>query len=59
MNATIKNCWLKAGIMPKYGELSDDESVDCKAYENNTDIQLGLRSGWFRPVFMKTNTELN
>jgi hypothetical protein len=34
-NATIENCWLKAGIMPEYGEPSDDESVDCEAYENN------------------------
>jgi hypothetical protein len=43
MNATIKNCWLKADIMPEYGEPSDDKSVDCKAYENNADIQLELK----------------
>jgi hypothetical protein len=42
-NATIKNCWLKAGIMAEYNKLSDDESVDCEAYENNADIQLELK----------------
>jgi hypothetical protein len=28
--------------MPEYGEPSDDESIDCEAYENNADIQLEL-----------------
>lgn len=41
-NTTIKNCWLKANIMPEYGEPSDDESVDRKDHENNNDIQLEL-----------------
>ena len=41
-NATIKNCWLKAGIMPEYGEPSDDESVDREDQENQADIQLEL-----------------
>ncbi|GBC21100.2 tigger transposable element-derived protein 6-like [Rhizophagus irregularis DAOM 181602=DAOM 197198] len=41
-NDTIKNCWLKAGIIPEYGEPSDDESVNREAYENNADIQLEL-----------------
>ncbi|GBC13632.2 tigger transposable element-derived protein 4-like [Rhizophagus irregularis DAOM 181602=DAOM 197198] len=47
MNDTIKNCWLKAGIISEYacieyGEPSDDESVNREVYENNTDIQLEL-----------------
>ena len=41
-NVTIKNCWLKAGIMPEYGEPSDDESVDRDDQENHADIQLEL-----------------
>ena len=41
-NTTIKNCWLKANIMPEYGKPSDDESVDCKDQENQADIQLEL-----------------
>ena len=41
-NTTIKNCWLKAGIMPEYDEPSDDESVDREDCENNADIQLEL-----------------
>jgi hypothetical protein len=41
-NVTIKNCWLKAGIMPEYGEPSDDESVDREDQENHADIQLKL-----------------
>lgn len=41
-NTTIKNCWLKANIMPEYGEASDDENVDREDHENNTDIQLEL-----------------
>ena len=41
-NNTIKNCWLKADIMPEYGEPSDDESVNCRDHENSADIQLEL-----------------
>lgn len=39
-NVTIKNCWIKAGIMPEHGEPGDDESVDRR--ENHADIQLEL-----------------
>src|SRR2546430_1974965 len=42
INITIKNCWIKAGIMPEYGEPSDDESVDREDQENYADIQLEL-----------------
>jgi hypothetical protein len=41
-NTTIKNCWLKANIMPEYGEPSDDESVEREDRENNADILLEL-----------------
>lgn len=41
-NVTIKNCWLKAGIMPEYGEPSDDENVDHEDQEKHADIQLEL-----------------
>ena len=41
-DTTIKNCWLKAGIMPEYGEPSDDESVNREDRENNADILLEL-----------------
>lgn len=41
-NTTIKNCWLKANIMPEYGEPSDDESVNREDRENNADILLEL-----------------
>ncbi len=41
-DVTIKNCWLKAGIMPEYGEPSDDENIDREDQENNADIQLEL-----------------
>lgn len=37
-NDTIKNCWLKAGIMPEY----DDESVDSEDHEDDADILLEL-----------------
>ena len=39
---TIKNCWLKANIMPEYGEPSDDKSVNRKDHKNSADIQLEL-----------------
>ena len=42
-NTTIKNCWLKANIMPEYGEPSDDKSVERKDRENNADILLELK----------------
>jgi len=42
-NTTIKNCWLKANIMPEYGEPSDDESVEREDRENNADILLELK----------------
>jgi hypothetical protein len=41
-NTTIKNCWLKANIMPEYGEPSDDESVEREDRENNANILLEL-----------------
>jgi hypothetical protein len=42
-NVTIKNCWIKAGIMPEHGEPGDDESVDHREnQENHADIQLEL-----------------
>ena len=41
-NTTIKNCWLKADIMPEYGEPSDVESVDREDHENNANILLVL-----------------
>ena len=42
-NVTIKNCWIKTGIMPEHGEPSDDESVDRREnQENHADIQLEL-----------------
>ena len=42
-NTTIKNCWLKANIMPEYGKPSDDdESVEREDWENNADILLEL-----------------
>ena len=41
-NVTIKNCWLKAGIIPEYDKPSDDESVDREDQENHADIQLEL-----------------
>uniref|UniRef100_U9TFX1 Uncharacterized protein n=1 Tax=Rhizophagus irregularis (strain DAOM 181602 / DAOM 197198 / MUCL 43194) TaxID=747089 RepID=U9TFX1_RHIID len=37
-NDTIKNCWLKTGIILEYGEPSDNESVNREVYENNADI---------------------
>ncbi|RIA94633.1 hypothetical protein C1645_817679 [Glomus cerebriforme] len=42
-NTTIKNCWLKADIMPEYGEPSDIKSIDCKNYKNNANILLELK----------------
>ena len=41
-NIIIKNCWLKAGIMPEYGEPSDNEGVGCEYQENHADILLEL-----------------
>ncbi|CAB5191514.1 unnamed protein product [Rhizophagus irregularis] len=41
-NNTIKNCWLKADIIPEYSESSDDENINYEVYKNNADIQLEL-----------------
>src|ERR1044072_9989196 len=37
-----KKWWLKANIMPEYGEPSDVKSVNCEDCENNADILLEL-----------------